>query len=125
MTPKISVCCAHLSDFMAVRKIPLKQRPYLTDSATESNSAEVRQASSEEGINESRRPSDPAVQKILALIRKRVLSDRALHDQVGIAAHVATQNFQCGLGLEVTHIFCPFLPFSGRRGICIVYQSIF
>jgi len=77
---------------MAVRKIPLKARPYLTDNAIEPNSVEVRQLSSEEGINGSRRPSDPAVQKILALIRKRVLSDRALHDQVGIVMWFGVRN---------------------------------
>lgn len=77
----ISIC----SDFMAVRKIPLKQRPYLTDSATESDSA----AASSEGINEPKISLDPAVQKTLVLIRKKVLSDRALHDQVSIVAHIS------------------------------------
>lgn len=88
--PVIFIC----SDFMAVRKIPLKQRPYLTESATESGSAEAWQASSKERINES---SDPAVQKTLLLIRKKVLSDRALNDQVSLVIHIATNNVQSGL----------------------------
>ena len=106
---------------MAVRKIPLKQRPYLTDSATESNPAGSREPSSDGRTNESKKSSDPAVRKILALIRKKVLSDRALHDQVSIAAHVATDSAPI---LEVTDIFPRFFPFSGRRGICLVYQGV-
>ncbi|KAF9791195.1 DEAD-domain-containing protein [Thelephora terrestris] len=66
-------------DFLAVRKIPLKKRPYLMDNAAEP--AEVWQTSSEESIDTSEQPTDPAVHKMLTLIRKRVLSDRALHDQ--------------------------------------------
>jgi ATP-dependent RNA helicase DDX55/SPB4 len=87
------------SDLMAVRKIPLKQRPYLTESATESNSTTARQASSSEGATETKKSFDPAVQKTLVLIRKKVLSDRVLHDQVRLAAHFSTNDVQYGLGL--------------------------
>lgn len=72
------------TDFLAVRKIPLKRRPYLTDSAT--GPAEVRQTSSDESTDTSGKPTDPAVHKMLTLIRKKVLSDRALHDQVILLA---------------------------------------
>ena len=66
---------------MAVRKIPLKQRPYLMGNATGSNSQE---AAPEERIDNSNKPPDPSVQKTLTLVRKQVLSDRALHDKVGL-----------------------------------------
>lgn len=71
-------CAAH-PDFLAFRKIPLKQRPYLMDSATEPSSSK---GPSEMNINNSSKPIDPAVYKILTLVRRKVLSDRALHDQV-------------------------------------------
>lgn len=73
---------AHSLDFLAVRKIPLKQRPYLMDNAADIDLEEVRQTSSEDRTSDPWRSIDPAVHKILTLIRKKVLSDRALHDQV-------------------------------------------
>ena len=115
----ISVC----SDFMAIRKIPLKQRPYLTESATESSSAAW--PASSEGANEPKKSPDPAVQKTLVLIRKKVLSDRVLHDQVSLAVHILTNDVQCGLGLWVVDIFSCILPAVGRRGIRLVYQGVF
>ena len=78
----LSVCYDIHSDFLAVRKIPLKRRPYLMNNGTEPGSGEVRQTSSEESINTSSKPIDPAVKKIVTLIRAKVLSDRAIHDQV-------------------------------------------
>ena len=108
---------------MAVRKIPLKQRPYLTDSATESNSVGARQASSRERIDE--KSPDPAVQKTLALIRKKVLSDRVLHDQVSLAARIAIDNIWASLVLGVTDTFSHPPPLAGRRGICLIYQGLF
>ena len=108
---------------MAVRKIPLKQRPYLTDSATESNSVEARQASSRERIDEN--PPDPAVRKTLALIRKKVLSDRVLHDQVSLAARIAINNIWASLGLGITDTFSRPPPLAGCRGICVIYQGPF
>lgn len=83
---------------MAVRKIPLRQRPYLMDSATKSNSATTRQTSSE-GVNEPKNSPDHAVQKTLALIRKKVLSDRVLHDQVSLAVQTTANDVQYGLEL--------------------------
>jgi hypothetical protein len=71
-------------DFLAVRKIPLKRRPYLKDNATEPDSGEVRQRSSEERVDESGKPIDPAVHGMLTLVRRKVLSDRSLHDQVSL-----------------------------------------
>ena len=76
--PIMSVC----SDLMAVRKIPLKQRPYLLGNMTGSNPKGA--AAPEEMIDNSKQPPDPSVQKTLALVRKKVLSDRALHDKVGL-----------------------------------------
>ena len=108
---------------MAVRKIPLKQRPYLTDSATEPNSFGARQAFSKERIDE--KPPDPAVRKTLALIREKVLSDRVLHDQVSLVARIAIDNIRTSLGLEVTDTFSRPPPLAGRRGICLVYQGLF
>jgi hypothetical protein len=86
---------------MAVRKIPLKQRPYLTDKAAESNSAEMGQASSGEGINNFAKSLDPAAQNTLALIRKKVLSDRALHDKASLVARVSISHVRCGWNWEL------------------------
>lgn len=68
---------------MAVRKIPLKQRPYLLGNTTGSNLEGA--AAPEETIGNSKKPPDPSVQKTLALVRKKVLSDRALYDKVNLA----------------------------------------
>lgn len=70
------------SDFLAVRKIPLKRRPYITDHAIEPDSSEARQRSSGESVGDPGKPIDRDVYKILTLVRRKVLSDRALHDQV-------------------------------------------
>lgn len=67
---------------MSVRKIPLKQRPYLLGNTPGPNSEEA--AASEERIDNSKKPPDPSVQKTLALVRKKVLSDRALYDKVSL-----------------------------------------
>jgi len=71
---------------MAVRKIPLKQRPYLLGNMTGSNPEEA--AVPEETIDNSKKPPDPSVQKTLALVRKKVLSDRALHDKVSLVTRL-------------------------------------
>lgn len=118
--PVIFIC----SDFMAVRKIPLRQRPYLTDSATESSSSAVLRASSEEGVDEPKKYPDPAVQKTLMLIRKKVLSDRVLHDQVSLAVHMSltmSNVVRDDRSLISSHA----LLFAGRRGICLVCQGVF
>ena len=111
------------SDFMAVRKIPLRRRPYLIDDAAESTSADIQQASSSEGIGGSKKSLDPAVQKTLALIRKTVLSDRALHDRVRFVAHVAISYDRYGLE-RVADIFFHRFPFVGRGGVRFICQGI-
>ena len=90
---------------MAVRKIPLKQRPYLTDGIIESNPPEAQQASSGERVNNSKKSLDPAAQKTLALIREKVLSDRSLHDKVSPIPRTAVYYARCGFGPEVAKIF--------------------
>ncbi|EIM90127.1 DEAD-domain-containing protein [Stereum hirsutum FP-91666 SS1] len=55
-------------DFLAVRKIPLKQRPYLLDDNSAAPS------------NDDDRVEDEAVPAYLSKIRELLLSDRALHD---------------------------------------------
>jgi replicative DNA helicase len=57
---------------MAVRKIPIKQHPYLGTPFLD--------LSSTEHTNE--RPEDPAVAIFLTEMRKKELMDRALHDKV-------------------------------------------
>ena len=54
---------------MAVRKIPLKEQPYLSNDG----SFIKRDEDAEE---------DPDVSSILSTIRHKVLTDRALHDKV-------------------------------------------
>lgn len=81
---------------MAIRKIPLKRRPYLAGSATESDPPEVWQASPGRRINNSKKSLDPAAQKTLALIREKVLSDRSFHDQVSLVARTTVYYDRCG-----------------------------
>jgi ATP-dependent RNA helicase DDX55/SPB4 len=59
-------------DFMAIRKIPLKERSYFMDDASA-------QRSEADG---SVQPEDPKVSTLLHQIRRKLLTDRALHDQV-------------------------------------------
>jgi ATP-dependent RNA helicase DDX55/SPB4 len=61
-----------LLDFMAIRKIPLKEQPYLTetdflDTLSSSSSGKV---------------EDPCVTSFHQGIRRTLLIDRALHDKV-------------------------------------------
>jgi ATP-dependent RNA helicase DDX55/SPB4 len=57
---------------MSIRKIPLKEHSYLTDGGS---------ALSQQPDE---RPVDPQVDISMLQIRKVMLSDRAIHDQVGI-----------------------------------------
>jgi len=98
---------------MAVRQIPLKQRPYLMDDPTESSSTGVPQSSSGEGSNKSKESRDPAVQKSLMLIRKKVLSDRALHDQVRLVVNIPIYSARCEFGLKVADMFSYLLLIVG------------
>lgn len=54
-------------DFMSVRRIPLKEYDYISDSPIQ---------------DEDLRSEDPTVSVALANIRRKLLTDRALHDQV-------------------------------------------
>ncbi|KZP17270.1 DEAD-domain-containing protein [Athelia psychrophila] len=57
-------------DFMAIRKIPLKEQPYLLDAGSSSSSATQ---------------DDPGVASFHATIRKTLLTDRTLHDKAAKA----------------------------------------
>jgi len=109
---------------MAVRKIPLKRRPYLPENATESDSAEVWQASSGERTSEPKKSPDLAVRKTLALIRKKVLLDRALHDQVSLAARITIYDVRRWLRLGIVDIYFRLPPFTGCGGICLICQGV-
>lgn len=63
-----------IEDFMAIRKIPINERGYLTDGD--------QMISVFEG-GDNTRPEDPGVSIFLAQIRKTLLTDRTLNDQVG------------------------------------------
>ena len=110
-------------DFLAVRKIPLKRRPYLTDNATEPDSDGARQGSSGESIDNSGKPIDPAVHKMLTLIRRKVLSDRSLHDQASHLAYTVAVVSSVCLDWRFAYFGC--LPFVGRGGVRFVYQGLF
>jgi ATP-dependent RNA helicase DDX55/SPB4 len=63
------ICCSRL-DFMAVRKIPLKEQPYLYEDG------------SSNALGLSDKAEDPTVVTFQSRIRKTLLTDRALHDKV-------------------------------------------
>lgn len=78
--PRVHFCSMHMLltscriiDFMAVRKIPLKQQPYLRESGASNVSFS--------DILENR-VEDPSVISFHATIRKTLVTDRALHDKV-------------------------------------------
>jgi ATP-dependent RNA helicase DDX55/SPB4 len=54
---------------MSIRKIPLKERPYLTDDDSVA-------------LPEEERPEDPQVEVLVNKIRETLLMDRGIHDQV-------------------------------------------
>ena len=56
-------------EFMAVRKIPLKERPRISG---DDSSASMGNSNTE----------DPEVNSVIEMIREKVLTDRALHDKV-------------------------------------------
>ena len=68
----VTVMLRPSEDFMSIRKIPLKEYPYLTD-----GHSEMSQESDE-------RPVDPEVDTSILHIRKVILGDRAIHDQVSV-----------------------------------------
>ncbi|PPQ77748.1 hypothetical protein CVT25_011183 [Psilocybe cyanescens] len=66
-------------DFLSIRKIPLKKRPYFTAGGEEQLQCAVPQVEGDEGLSEG--PDDPEVEVFLAKIRSILSTDRALHDQ--------------------------------------------
>jgi hypothetical protein len=68
------------SDFLAIRKIPISERPYFTGTGDQPLSLPL--AGELEGEDEPVRPDDAEVSAFLGRIRKTILTDRAIHDQV-------------------------------------------
>jgi hypothetical protein len=62
----------HSLDFMAVRKIPLKERQYLSEDGLPLPPQSLAEL----------RIEDPSVELFISQIRKAILSDRSLHDKV-------------------------------------------
>ncbi|KAJ7684530.1 DEAD-domain-containing protein [Mycena polygramma] len=71
-------------DFLAIRKIPISERPCFTGS---SDVAMTLPSSKQEGEDEDEptRPDDAEVSVFLGRIRKTILTDRAIHDQAAKA----------------------------------------
>ena len=68
-------------DFLAVRKIPLRERHYLVDDMESSQaSSDLSPSGSREAQDERLRGHD--VERMLAKIRAVVLQDRDIHDKV-------------------------------------------
>lgn len=59
-------------DFMSIRKIPLKEQPYFSEDDSMA-------------VPEEERPEDPQVEVLTNKIRKTLLTDRGIHDQVCFA----------------------------------------
>ncbi|KAJ7611606.1 DEAD-domain-containing protein [Roridomyces roridus] len=60
-------------EFLAIRKIPINEKPYFGD--------QVMEPAPVEGEEEPTRPEDPEVSVFLGRIRQTVSTDRAIHDQ--------------------------------------------
>jgi ATP-dependent RNA helicase DDX55/SPB4 len=75
-----SVCLRLIlsADFLAIRKIPISERPYFTGSGDQP--MDLPPAGEDE--DEPTRPDDAEVSVFLGRIRKTILTDRAIHDQV-------------------------------------------
>lgn len=58
-----------MPDFMSIRKIPLKEQPYFSEDDSMA-------------VLEEERPEDPQVEVLTNKIRKTLLTDRGIHDQV-------------------------------------------
>lgn len=56
-------------DFMSIRKIPMKEQPYLN-------------ADDSMNVADDERPEDPQVEVLTNKIRETLLTDRGIHDQV-------------------------------------------
>jgi ATP-dependent RNA helicase DDX55/SPB4 len=68
------------SDFLAIRKIPISERPYFTGTGDQPLS--LPSVGELEDEDEPVRPDDAEVSVFLGRIRKTILTDRAIHDQV-------------------------------------------
>ncbi|KAJ7349024.1 DEAD-domain-containing protein [Mycena albidolilacea] len=68
-------------DFLAIRKIPISERPYFTGSGDQP--MDLPPAGEDE--DEPTRPDDAEVPVFLGRIRKTILTDRAIHDQAAKA----------------------------------------
>ncbi|KAJ7915570.1 DEAD-domain-containing protein [Mycena leptocephala] len=70
-------------DFLAIRKIPISERPYFTGTGDQPLS--LPSAGELEDEDEPVRPDDAEVSVFLGRIRKTILTDRAIHDQAAKA----------------------------------------
>jgi ATP-dependent RNA helicase DDX55/SPB4 len=81
------VCSAEYSftaDFLAIRKIPVSERPCFPAPGDQVMSLAPPLKDDIEGEEGPVRPDDPEVSVFLGRIRKTILTDRAIHDQVSI-----------------------------------------
>ncbi|KAJ7032492.1 DEAD-domain-containing protein [Mycena alexandri] len=71
-------------DFLAIRKIPISERPYFAGTGDQVMSLPTAREEAEDG-EEPVRPDDGEVSVLLGRIRKTILKDRAIHDQAAKA----------------------------------------
>ncbi|KAJ6546938.1 P-loop containing nucleoside triphosphate hydrolase protein [Mycena capillaripes] len=71
-------------DFLAIRKIPMSERPYFTGTGDQTMSLPSARDEVEDE-DEHVRPDDAEVSVFLGRIRKSILTDRAIHDQAAKA----------------------------------------
>ena len=71
-TSIMSLFSAHFLDFLAVRKIPLKEHPYITENQEQQQQQKEAETRSE----------DPNVTSFLNKVRIVLKTDRAIHDLV-------------------------------------------
>ncbi|KAJ7184388.1 DEAD-domain-containing protein [Mycena filopes] len=69
-------------DFLAIRKIPISERPYFTGSGDQVMTVPTTEEADDD---EPARPDDSEVSVFLGCIRKTILKDRAIHDQAAKA----------------------------------------
>lgn len=98
---------------MAVRKIPLKQRPYLLE-----DSATAR--SNDDGD----RVEDEAVAAYLSKVREKLLTDRALHDVVSdrFRIYCITVPHDCALCLKAAKAFVSFVRAYSKHEASYIFR---
>lgn len=69
------------SDFMTVRRIPLQKHRYVSSIDDEEMDVDV---DADADAGDESRPEDPEAPLFLEKIRAKLLTDRALHDQVSV-----------------------------------------